>query len=182
MNVSQFIGQKSYEKIIKTVRRHGTTFIPYITIFIFLALVPVGVGWLLNSVFPTLWQNPIGYPLLIISGSVYYLSLCLFFYSYFVAFYLDMWIITNDRIVDINQISLFGRTVAEVELYQIQDVAAEVHGFFPTIFRYGTLTLQTAGTVPKFVIEDVPRPYELQKLLLDLSNEDKKYHAGIAKK
>lgn len=181
MNVSQFINQKSYEKIVKTVRRHGITFLPYIVIFLILILVPVGVTWLLNAVFPALLQNTITYPLLVIFGSVYYLSLCLFFYSYFVAFYLDMWIITNDRIVDINQISLFGRTVAEVELYQIQDVEAEVHGFFPTIFRYGTLTLQTAGAIPKFIIEDVPHPYELQKLLLDLSNEDKKYHAGVKK-
>ncbi len=143
--------------------------------------MPVGVTWLLNSIWPTLLNSPIAYPLLVLFGSIYYLCLCLFFYSYFVAFYLDMWIITNDRMVDVTQISLFGRTVAEVDLYQIQDVVAEVHGFLPTIFRYGTVTLQTAGAVPKFVIEDVSHPYELQKLLLDLASEDKKYHAGTKK-
>lgn len=130
------------------------------------------------NMFPTLLEGPISYPLLILLGSVYYLSLGLFFYSYFVDFYLDMWIITNDRLVDIEQTGLFARTVAEVDLYQIQDVSSDIRGFFPTLFNYGTLSLQTAGSIPKFIFYNIPRPHKLREEILALASEDKKYHAG----
>ncbi len=181
MNLIEFIHKKSYEQIIKTVRRSPVTFIPYVAVFIILAAMPVGVFWLINTMFPTLISGNIFYPIMVLFGSTYYLCICLFFYSYFVAFYLDMWVITNDRLVDIRQISLFAKSISELDLYQIQDATSEIEGFFPSIFNYGTLTLQTAGPVPKFIIHNTPNPHELRQLLLDLSSADKRYHAGQGK-
>jgi hypothetical protein len=178
MNLIDFIHKKSYERIIKTVRRSPVTFIPYVLIFLILALVPAGVFWLINTMFPALLYGNTSYPAMILFGSTYYLCICLFFYSYFVAFYLDIWIITNDRLVDVRQISLFAKSISELDLYQIQDATSEVEGFFPSIFNYGTVTLQTAGSIPKFIIYDTPHPHELRQLLLDLASEDKRYHAG----
>lgn len=170
---------KPYEKTIFILRRHWVTFVPYILVFIVLMLVPVILYWLFGKLFPTLWESGIILPLGILLASIFYLSLYLFFYSYFVEFYLDMWIVTNDRLVDIKQISLFARTIAEVDLYQIQDVASDVKGFFPSIFNYGNVTLQTAGPVPKFILYNVHRPHALRQTLIELSSEDKKYHAGL---
>jgi hypothetical protein len=92
-----------------------------------------------------------------------------------------MWIITNDRLIDVRQISLFAKSIAELDLYQIQDATSEVKGFFATIFKYGNVTLQTAGSVPKFIIYNTPNPDKIRELLLDLSAEDKRYHASQKK-
>lgn len=178
MHIDAIVKIKSYEKVIYVLRSHWVTFIPYIVTFIALIFVPAVVYWLFSTVFVTVMQNPATMPILILVGSAYYLSILLFFYSFFVEFYLDSWIVTNDRLIDIRQISIFARTVAEVDLYQIQDVSSEVHGFLPTIFNYGNIYLQTAGPIPKFIIHNVAHPDKLRQAIIELASEDKKYHAG----
>ncbi|MFA6424254.1 MAG: PH domain-containing protein [Candidatus Magasanikbacteria bacterium] len=178
MSIDALLKIKNYEKVVYILRRHGITFFPYVVIFLAILFIPVAVYILFSSAFASTMQNPITYPIMIIVASAYYLSALLFFYAFFVEFYLDSWIITNDRLVDIRQISLFERTVAEVDLYQIQDVSSEVHGFFPTIFNYGDILLQTAGPIPKFIIRNVHRPDKLREVIVELASEDKKFHAG----
>lgn len=178
MILDSVIKIKSYEKVIYTLRRHGITFLPYILTFVAMLLAPIAVYWLFASAFASTMQNPITFPIIVMVASAYFLSIFLFFYSFFAEFYLDSWIITNDRLVDVRQISLFARTVAEVDLYQIQDVSSEVHGFFKTIFNYGDIYLQTAGPIPKFIISSVHRPDKLRQAIIELSSEDKKFHAG----
>lgn len=170
------IQTKSYEHVVRVVRRHGITFTLYVVIFLAMICVPPIAYYLFEDAFTNTLQGPAAIPILIMIGSAYYLALALFFYSFFVEFYLDCWILTNDRLVDIRQISLFARTVAEVDLYQIQDVSSEVRGFFPTIFNYGNVYLQTAAHVPKFILFNVPAPDRLRQEILNLSSEDKKFH------
>jgi hypothetical protein len=182
MTTKEMIGQKNYEHIEMTVRRHPVTFLPYIFMFILLLAVPVLLSWLFST--GSLWsflQNPTVYAAGVLFASIYYLSVILFFYTYFVTFYLDMWIITNDRLLDIEQASLFSRTVAEVDLYQIQDAASEVKGIFPSLFNYGSISLQTAGPVPKFTFHDIPNPDALRQKILDLSSRDKQFHENFQK-
>lgn len=179
MTLENIFHIKPYEKTIYVLRRHYITFVPYILIFIILMLVPIALYWLVGGMFPNFFNGAVAYPLSVLFASIYYLSLYLFFFSYFVEFYLDMWIITNDRLVDIKQISLFARTIAEVDLYQIQDVSSDVRGFFPSLFNYGNVTLQTAGPVPKFILYNVHRPHALRQALIELSSEDKKYHSNL---
>ncbi len=177
MSIGELIKQKTYERIVFFLHRHLVTFIPVIIIFVFLASAPIAVGYFLRGFFMPWWENPLYQPLLILFASLYFLSILMFFYSYFVTFYLDVWVITNDRLVDNRQVSLFSRTIAEVDLYQIQDATSEVKGFWASIFNYGNIYLQTAGPVPRFVLFNVPDPNHLREKILDLSAEDKKFHS-----
>lgn len=176
MNFIQLIHKKTYERIVHVIRRHTITFIPIALLFIALILVPPIVDWMGQNLWPDFFTSASLYPLLVLFLSVYYLSLCLFFYSYFIDFYLDILIITNDRLVDIDQKGLFARSVAEIELYQIQDITSQVEGFFPSIFNYGQLIIQTASAVPRVIVHNVPNPHLLRQELLDLAAIDKKYH------
>ena len=139
--------------------------------------MPAAVYFLMSGMSSTLLESQTILPLLILLASVYYLSVMLFFYTYFVTFHLDIWIITNDRLLDIEQKTLFARTIAEVDLYQIQDVTSEVKGFFPSLFNYGNVILQTAGPVPRFTLKNVADPHRLRETILDLAAEDKRYHS-----
>jgi hypothetical protein len=178
MHFSPLLNIKSYEKIVHVLRRSAITFIPYFLIFAILLFIPPIGYYLFSSAFPVATANPVALPIFILIGSTYYLALGLFLYSFFVEFYLDSWILTNDRLIDIRQISLFARTVAEVDLYQIQDVSSEIRGFFPTVFNYGNIYLQTAGPVPKFIIYNVHAPDKLRQEIIELASEDKKFHVG----
>ena len=177
MNIQKLFQQKGYEKVEHIVRRHWVTFIPVILFFILLLILPFGAYWLLLNSASSYLNDPVYHTAGILFASIYYLSVVLFFYTYFVAFHLDLWIVTNDRLLDVEQKTLFARTISEVDLYQIQDASSEVNGFFPSIFNYGNIYLQTAGAVPKFIFRDVHDPNGLRQAIITLAAEDKKFHS-----
>lgn len=177
MTQSRLINQKTYEHIVYSLRRHFVTFIPAIALFLALLAAPGGLYYIVKTSGWTILENPTAYAFIMMGLSVYLLSICLFFYTYFNTFYLDIWIITNDRLVDVRQNSLFSRTVAELDLYKIQDVTSEVKGVFASLFNYGNVYLQTAGSIPRFVIYNVSDPHYLRQRILELSAADKQYHS-----
>lgn len=177
MTLGTFIHQKSSERIEYEIRKHPFTLLPAFFGFLALLVAPIGLYYLLVSVAPNVLVGQYSLPALILLVSFYYLSIGLFFYTYFVTFYLDLLIVTNDRLLHIQQQNLFARTISELDLNKIQDITSEVHGFFPSIFNYGTLEIQTASAMEKFIIEKIPHPETLRQVILDLAAEDCKHHA-----
>ncbi len=176
MLFTTFIHQKNYEHVVAKVRRHFITFIPTIILFVLLSSLPIILQLLFSTLFPTILAINNVHLAALLLASIYYLSLLLFFYTEFVAFYLDILIITNDRLIDVNQHSLFSRSIAEMDLYQTQDVISEVKGFWASFFKYGTITVQNASGITKFQALNVPHPDKLREIILDLANEDRKFH------
>lgn len=176
MDVSHLIKQKSYERIEYVLRRHPFTFVGKLLLFLILFLVPVVVYWLLTTIFPAVVNNDTLYVIGVLLGSLYYLGILLFFYEQFIVFYLDMWVVTNDRIVDVEQLGLFSRTTSELDLFRIQDVTADVHGFFATLLDYGTLSIKTASNNVHIVFYDIAHPNKIREELIQLSHEDRKHH------
>ena len=176
MLVSQLIKQKPYEEIEFLLRRHPLTFVSTAAIFILLAIIPVVFYFLTSNLFPDLLKNTNLYALLVLFGSIYYLSIYLFFYSQFVDFYLDLWVVTNDRIIDMDQSGLFSRTISECDLYRIQDVTVEVKGMFATFFHYGNVFIKTASANTHIVFYYVPNPNQVREALIQLAEQDRKFH------
>lgn len=176
MHLDHLIRQKSYEKLVFLLRRHILVMVGKFLGFILLAAVPIGVFVLISENVPTLLTGRISYPIVILGASIYYLYITLFFFTSFVDYYLDVWIVTNDRVVSIEQHGLFSRTIAELDLYKIQDVTSEVHGVIPTMFNFGSVHIQTAGAEARFVFEQIHKPDEIRKAIVDLVATDRKYH------
>ena len=81
-------------------------------------------------------------------------------------FYFDMWIITNLRIVSIDQKGFFNRQIATIlDLDHIQDIDTKMVGLIGNILNFGTLELQTAGAVPEFEIDEVPNPQGVERVI-----------------
>jgi len=125
---------------------------------------------------PGLLAGPISYPLIILSASAYYLFIWLFFFFSFIDYYLDVWFITNERIIDIQQKGFFSRTISEQRLYRVQDVTSEVHGAVATIFKYGDVYAQTAGSKQRFFFHEIPHPEEVRNIIIKLVERNKKKH------
>lgn len=82
----------------------------------------------------------------------------LFWVSFFFVWtknYFDVWYVTNQHIIAINQKDIFERDEAFMELTRIQDVFFEKSGVIATLLGYGHLKVQSAGTEQEFIIEDV---------------------------
>lgn len=176
MRLYNLIKKKHYERVEHVLRRHPLTFLPIFLFFLVLLVVPPVVYILINSVFPGAFQSDITFVLLVLLASSYYLGMLLLFYAQFLMFYLDMWVITNDRMVNVDQLGLFARSISEVELFRLQDVHAEVRGFFRTILKYGKVSAKTASGTDAFVLHDVKRPNRIREDLVRLAQEDRQHH------
>lgn len=181
MHLSHFAKQKPYEHIEYALRRHWLTFVPVILSFLGILLAPTAVYFGIQYLFPTLLLGPIGYPLTVLAASAITLYALMFFYIQFIDYYLDLWIVTNDRIIDTEQKGLFARTVTELELFQIQDVTTHVKGLFGTIFKYGDVVIATASNTSSIIFHDIPNPEFIRKELVRLAEIDRKHHTGHAK-
>jgi|SRR3989344_5528785 len=176
MHLSNLIHQKSYEKVNFILRRHPLTFLPQIGLFLLLLSLPIFVYFIITASFPTLFASDKLFAAAVLTASVYYLSVYLFFFMHFIDYYLDIWIVTNDRIVDVEQFGLFSRTISELDLFRVQDVTTDVHGLFPTFFNYGDVSVKTASQNLDIIFRAVGNPNHIRQELLQLADIDRQYH------
>lgn len=90
------------------------------------------------------------------------------FAIFFRAFYdynQSMFVITNQRIINVGQKGFWKRKITETDLDKIQDVASETSGIWRTMFKYGNLIIRTAGASSgtEIVVENIANPYEVQQ-------------------
>lgn len=164
------------ETLILAARRHWWVLTEKLIAVMFLFLLPVFVyfSWsFLSTQLPNLGldtKEAIG-PLILFVASLYYLFLWLYFCIVFVDYYLDVWVVTNMRILDIEQISLFHREVSECYLSKIQDITVEIKGIMPTFLNYGDLHIQTAAEKREFLFKEVTDPNKIKNVILDQYNK-----------
>ncbi len=72
--------------------------------------------------------------------------------------WLDVWVITDRRIIDIEQKRFFSRHVSSFSHDRIQDVTYEVSGLIPTWLHIGNVRIQTASISSDFIMRQVPNP------------------------
>jgi len=162
-----FPGQGLNEKVIMVIRKHWWIIFKLFLFYFVLALLPLVLRGLMKS-YTTLLDGGVLTVILNLLGSIYYFYILTLFYRGWIDYYLDVGIITNERIVDIEQKGLFARSISEQKIYRVQDVTSEVKGFLPTFFHYGDIHIQTAGPTPHFTFDGAPHPYETTKKILDL--------------
>ena len=177
----EFPGQRNDEHAVLVLRRHWFTFIAPLLQIIALNLLPIvvalvfvyGIGWELPTV--GFW-----YTLGVVITSMYYVMVWLFFYHAFVDYHLDIWIVTDQRIINIEQGGLFDRVISELNLSKVQDVTSEIHGQFQTIFDFGTVHIQTAGEQQRFDFEEVGHPEEVARLVVRSADSATKREARLS--
>lgn len=75
----------------------------------------------------------------------------------------DLFQLTSRYILDIDRLPLgFGESRKQAELGNIQNVHASRPGFFPTVFNFGNVNIETAGASPDIVFEKVSNPSRIQ--------------------
>jgi uncharacterized membrane protein YdbT with pleckstrin-like domain len=167
-------GADLHESKAIVYRRHPITLLAFIVIAVFVFVLPPGGYAALNAFQPEFFAVSRNVTLYVLGASMFFLFGLLFLFQYFLDYWLDVFILTDKRILDIDQKGLFNRTVSELRLYRTQDVTTEVKGFIHTIFDYGDVFIQTAGEKQRFVFEDVPHPNQVAKLILELAEENRK--------
>ncbi|MFZ6035529.1 MAG: PH domain-containing protein [Patescibacteria group bacterium] len=167
-----FPGRAADEPVLLVIRRHKMALMQKLSLFVLCGVLPVIFSVLLITY--TDWLDDrfsIVYLVLVLFAGLYYLYLLLFMYHAWIDYYLDVWVITDRRIIATDQRGLFHRQIAELQLDKIQDVSSDIHGLFPTLFNYGRIHIQTASEQDKFSFEEVPKAEHVARRILQLHQE-----------
>ncbi len=176
IDINQLPGPLPDEKLMKIYRRHPLTlFGLYLGIFITF-IIPISVYLLIRGMSADFFGSEAGMTVFVLFVSAFVLFALLFIFQQFLDYWLDVWILTTRRIINIEHTGLFTRVRSEVRLYRVQDVTSELHGFLRHMFDYGMVYAQTAGGTHRFTFEDVPNPKEAAKIILQLCERDQRTH------
>ncbi len=74
----------------------------------------------------------------------------------------DLYVITDDRAIDIEKVPLIREERREAGLDKIQDVRYLQEGFIAIRLDFGNVRLETAGGIEAFTFDSVPHPRQVQ--------------------
>jgi hypothetical protein len=99
---------------------------------------------------------------------------CGLVFKSFLLWFFNVYVITDERIIDVDFVSMIYRNISTAKIENIEDVTARTAGPFAAIFDYGTILIQTAGEKTEFEFEHVPQPAKVTKLLNELILEEER--------
>lgn len=101
----------------------------------------------------------------------------LLFSPSWIAWFYSVFIVTDQRLIQITQKGLFHRSVVDLSLGQIQMVNYEISGLQQTLLGFGTIMMQTY--VGDLIIHDVHHPSRIQRRLLKILREEGVVTVGL---
>lgn len=153
---------RNWEKVEMVIRRHWIVFV----ILAFNALMLLIINIVLHIIF--------GFELLVnLFSLVYFMWFILYMYIEWVNHELDMYVVTNSRIIWIDQVWFLNREVSQCALADVQEVNSKTKWFFANMFNYWDLTIQTAWNASNFKMDFVPDSLQASRKVLNIVEENK---------
>jgi uncharacterized membrane protein YdbT with pleckstrin-like domain len=165
-----FDGKAPDEKVHIFTRRHWLFLLPDIIVTFGLVLLPAIIVIIAAALGGSPFDDS-GRTILVTIVPAYYLAVLTWFFIRWLDYYLDLSIVTDQRVVDIDQFGLFRRKISELQLDAVQDVSSSRKGIFQTMFNYGDLEIQTAAERENFEFSSVPRPDTMVQTILKVCKD-----------
>jgi hypothetical protein len=168
----RFETQQDDEEVILFLRQHVAFTIPWVVLSVILFASPV-------VLFPFVLGNirlPFSIPAsYIMTGTLFwYLATVGFALMNFLRWYFNIYIVTNERVVDIDFLHLLYKEFSEARLEDVQDINYKAGGIFAAFFNFGDVAIQTAGSLPNFEFDGVPKPDHVVQTISELAEKVKK--------
>ncbi len=165
-----FPGQEGDEQTVLFLRRHWLIPFRHSVLVAFLAALPLGARFALQHYAPDLLvdDGSLGFTVLQLAAYAFWMFVAWFGFATWIDYYFDYWVVTDRRIVSVEQKGLFSRTVAQVHLSRVQDATAESHGILATLLQFGNIYVQSAGEEGRFVFVQVPNPNKVVTTVMRL--------------
>jgi len=165
------------ERIRAVVRKHWLVLLRDSFGLIVFYIIPFIVYWYFfdNTITPKIlveqiYTNP-SLSVLIFAVSAWTLIVWVKLFAIWIDYYLDVWFITNKRIVDIEQKGFFRREISTFRMERIQDVTVEVSGIIQTLLDIGNIHVQTAGESQEFIIKGIGHPKKIKEIIMRQSDK-----------
>lgn len=173
-----FEAQNDDELVILFMRSHPSTNLHWIALILVLFWIPF------------FWNE---FPLIVgLTGMVklsltlfWYMALAFFAYEQFLVWFYSVYIVTNERVIDVNFYGLLYKDVKTAQISRIEDVSYSQRGLLSSFFNYGSVTIETASEQRSdnneegsaaFVFTSVTNPNEVVKVISELIEKEENKH------
>lgn len=160
-----FQTQEDEEAIVLFMRQHFLVNLPWIVLSIFMLTLPSVFAF-----FPPYAALPTGMQFVVSLG--WYLFVSGYTLAKLMGWFFNIYIVTDERIVDVDFKNIFFRKISTAKIEEIQDINVQSSGAFETFFGYGSVFVQTAAEVPEFEFVAIPHPDRVGKILNQLIDHE----------
>lgn len=162
-----FSTQDSGEHIVLALRQHPITQLRWILLAFGLALLPFLITF--AGIFDFLPNR------FYFAGVIgWYLVVTGYILESFLKWFYNVYIITDERIIDVDFHSLINRDIAAAKIDKIEDVTALTVGVLAAVFDYGNVIIQTAAEKREFDFPGIPNPNKVSTLINELILEEER--------
>jgi len=174
----RFEAQHEDEEIIILGRRHPVTNLGWLTIVCFAVFIPTVWGsFPFFAALSTLTLTKI--------TILWYLAMLFFVIQNFLLWFYNIYIVTNERLVDVDFVGLLSKTVNVTELDNVEDVNYSQNGLMDSFFNMGDVIVQTAseqktqdasGELSAFTFEAIANPDKVSQIISKLVHDEEEQH------
>jgi hypothetical protein len=161
-----FENQENDETVLLFTRKDLITNLPWIATGLALIIIPILAMPLFTLLHLEIINLPKNYSLIL--TIFYYLVVATFLFINFITWYFNINIVTEKRIVDIELEGIVYKNVSATKLTLVQDVSYAQVGVIRTVFDYGDVLVQTAGTLDNFIFQAIPKPEDAVHIVENL--------------
>lgn len=168
------------ERVLAIIRKHWWIIFVECVAVIALAILPLVFAWFMLFLFAnagfsttvaTTWATA-NQAVLWYSYTLWLLVLWMALGNFWTDYYLDLWAVTNRRVVLVDQRGFFSRFLSSFRLERLQDMNIEVRGVVATLLDFGTIEAQTAGgSNEEFKSPYMPKPRDIKALIVRTADE-----------
>ncbi|NLD46025.1 MAG: PH domain-containing protein [Clostridiaceae bacterium] len=162
-----FQSQDDGEDVYILLRQHWAVNLPSL-IKVLLGIIFPFIVIFIISVLPGEGELfPVSY--IICAWIAWYIILLTYSILKFLSWYFNAYIITSDRIVDLDFYGLLSHKISSASLLNIEDVSSGHFGLWQNLFDFGTVRIQTAAETAEFRFDNVPKPGYVKDKIMDLA-------------
>jgi len=157
------------EKLVSLVKTHPIYFVLKMIATVVGGILPILIFQQISLNNGNVWSQ-----ILNIASIIWGIGAFIIGYFIWYRYSHDLWIITDQRVIDSTKNHWFHHRMASTDLINIEEMTIERSGVFPTLFGFGDLICQTAGGANvkgAFVFDGVPQPNKILELVDDLRDK-----------
>ncbi len=163
-------GQPRSETTLRVVYKHIVSIMPFVLALFLVSIAAIVAVYYLGA-YEVMIEEVLPSAVISLAGFASLFVIAFLFIGIIWIWRRNKMIITDQHIVDIDQVGLFNRKVSTLRLEEIQDVSVKVSGPMQTLLQYGTINIQTAGERRNFEFDYIANPYELEQYILEIRSQ-----------
>lgn len=162
-----FHGKEQGEEVVLVIRAHWIIYLPQILLILLVLALP----WIAVGISNTILDNVPVFLSFLLTAFLIALSIAV---SSILKWYYNVSIITDQRVIDLDFPNIMAHSMSEAQLEKIEDVTHKQLGILGSFFDVGSVYIQTAGTAQNIEFTNVPRPRDIQDILIDMLESKQK--------